>query len=175
MYGLVIHGGIDGASHYVLWCRAAFSKSREAVYAGYRVAVRRFGRPSRVRADHAKEFSLIKDDMETHRGFNRGSFIAGSSQNNQRIEHFWRFLYEKVCAYFKHALLTLEVNGLLNRDNPVHIAAVVATFLPLLQEAINKWIAAWNLHKVRAINAAGRLLQAHVPSQRFQEFERASG
>jgi hypothetical protein len=83
IYEMVVHGGIDGGSHYVLWARAAPSKRQEEVYYGYRQAVIRFGRPSsRVRANHAKEFKLIKEDMERFRGLDRGSFIAGTSQNN---------------------------------------------------------------------------------------------
>ncbi|CAJ0845537.1 21176_t:CDS:2 [Entrophospora sp. SA101] len=46
----------------------------------------KFGIPIRVRADKGGENILVKNWMENYRGLNQGSFIAGLSMHNQRIE-----------------------------------------------------------------------------------------
>jgi hypothetical protein len=175
MYGITIHAAIDGGTHFVLWADVTDNKKMETIWRGFAKAVQRFGYPSRMRADRAGEFGLIREEMERVRGQNRGSFIAGSSQNNQRIEHFWRFLFEKVIVYYKHALLELEDEGVLDRDNPLHINALLTVFIPRIQEDIDDWIDTWNLHKVRAINDHGRHLASHVPAERFRPWERERG
>jgi hypothetical protein len=84
-------------------------------------------------------------------------------------------VYEKVTAFYKHAFLALETVGHLNRDNLVHIGAIVAFFLPRLQSSIDRWIKVWNLHKMRKITGSRRNLAAHIPAARFQEYERERG
>jgi hypothetical protein len=67
-YKIVIHGGIDGFSHRVVFCRASDNNRAETVFAAFREATRIDGVPSRVRADFGKENWDVKKFMEEHRG-----------------------------------------------------------------------------------------------------------
>ena len=49
--------------------------------------------PSRIRVDRGVEDVLVYDAMVQFRGEGTGSFIAGPSTHNQRIEHLWREVY----------------------------------------------------------------------------------
>ena len=53
--------------------------------------------PSRIRVDYGVENVFICDAMVGYRGEGRGSFIAGSSTRNQRIERLWRDVFWCVC------------------------------------------------------------------------------
>ena len=64
--------------------------------------------PSRIRVDRGVENVLVCDAMVQARGEGRGSFIAGLSTHNQRIERSWRDVYRCVC----HFLLCFLWNGI---------------------------------------------------------------
>jgi hypothetical protein len=68
MYGFHKHGGIDGASHYVLWAKVALNqKKKETKFEGYVFVVQKFGPPLWIRLDFAIEHILIKDHIEVAR------------------------------------------------------------------------------------------------------------
>ena len=64
MFGICIHGCIDGALHYVLYARVASNKSQETLFKPFSEAVQKFGRPPLwVRFDFASEHALIRKYM----------------------------------------------------------------------------------------------------------------
>ena len=88
MYGLRIHGCIDGASHYVLYAKVAPNKTQETLFEPFLVAVERFGSPLQVRSDFDAEHALICRHMEGIRVGTCNPFLVDSSVHNQRIEHW---------------------------------------------------------------------------------------
>ena len=83
MYGLRIHGCIDGASHYVLYAKVASNKTQETIFEPFQRVVEKFGAPLRVRSDFVVEHALIRRLLEEARPDIRNPFLVGSSVHNQ--------------------------------------------------------------------------------------------
>lgn len=83
---IVTHGGIDGKTRVVVYLRASNNNRAETVAKAFKSATEIYGWPSRVRADWGGENMQVKALMEEARGAGRGSFFAGASTHNQRIE-----------------------------------------------------------------------------------------
>jgi len=45
MYGLWVHGCIDGVSHYVLYAKLAWNRFQETIFEPFRLVVTKFGAP----------------------------------------------------------------------------------------------------------------------------------
>lgn len=111
MFGIRIHGCIDRASHYVLYARVASNKHQETLFEPFSEAVRKFGPPLRVKSDFAAEHALIRKYMLEVRSGTRNPFLVGSSVHNQRIEHWWRLLWEEVIWLQKNAIKDMVQQG----------------------------------------------------------------
>ena len=78
-----IHGGIDGASHYVLWCKVATDKMATTIFKGYKAAVILYEHPICIRSDYAAEHTLVQQDLERAHPNVIRPFLTGSSVHNQ--------------------------------------------------------------------------------------------
>ena len=105
--------------------------------------------PSRIRVDYGVENVLVCDAMVEARGEGRGSFIAGPSTRNQRIERLSREVFRCVCHIFYYVFYAMEDTGLLRIDNPVDVTALHLTFVPRINEALSEFMEAFNHHQLR--------------------------
>eukprot|EP00794_Sanderia_malayensis_P006480 gene6480-7220_t len=89
-WGFVIHWAMDGHSRMVIFLQCATNNRKETILNLFGESIFTFGVPSRVRTDKGGDNVLVWERMEELRSSNRGSYLAGSSTRNQRIERLWR-------------------------------------------------------------------------------------
>lgn len=95
----------------------------ETVFDLFLAAVQRDGNlwPSRIRVDKGVENVLVCDDaMVQARGHGRGSFTAGPSTRNQRIERLWRDVFRCVCHLYYYIFHAMEYSGVLDVTDTRH-------------------------------------------------------
>ncbi len=145
----VVHGCIDGYSRMITYLHCATNNQSETVFNYFRDAIAKYGVPSRVRSDQGGENQKVCYFMVSYRGPSRGSHITGSSVRNQRIERLWRDVYRCVCSSFHEVFYFLEARQLLDPDNDNDLFVLHCIFLPLIEQQLQSFSEAWNLHSVR--------------------------
>ena len=143
------HAGIDGYSRMIVFMKCSTNNRAETVYGLFLQGVQKFGLPSRVHTDQGGENTKVAQHMLVHRGAERNSIITGNSTHNQRIERLWRDLHQGITQLFYRLFYHLEHLDLLDPTSDIDLYALHYIFLPRINEAITKFVEAWNSHGVR--------------------------
>jgi hypothetical protein len=107
----VIQGAIDGFSRFITFLRASSNNRASTTFLLFVESVTKYGLPSRVRGDFGVENVDVARFMQQQRGPNRGSYIAGRSVHNQRIERLWRDVFRSMTELYYNLFIFLEDNG----------------------------------------------------------------
>lgn len=148
----VLHGCIDGFSRYVTFMNVSTNNRSSTVVDVFRQAVKECGLPSRVRGDYGVENVLVCDYMEFCRGFGRGSYIAGRSVHNQRIERLWVDVGYNFTTSFYNLFILMESNGILNHESDLDLAVLHYVYLQPIRNAAAAFTNFWNNHKISTVN-----------------------
>ena len=100
--------------------------------------------PSRMRVDYGVENVMICDEMVRIRGEGRGSFIAGSSTHNQKIERLWREVFRCVASVFYYTFYAMEQSGILDVENNVHLFTLHHVFLRRIDCPLDEYKGMYN-------------------------------
>ena len=114
----------------ITFLKASTDNRAQTVLRYFTAAVDQCGVLSRVRSDHGGENAGVWQFMEKARRGNRGSYIAGRSTHDQRIERLWGDVYQQVVADFARVFSALEADGCLDPINDLDIFCAHLVFLP---------------------------------------------
>lgn len=147
----VVHGCIDWFSRRIIFLRCSTNNLAQTVLNLFVDSIESDEGlwPSRVRVDFGVENVMVCDAMVDKWGQGRGSFIAGPSTRNQRIERLWCDVFRNVLHIFYYTFYAMEDDLLLNLNDSVDILfALHLTFLPRINNSLEEYTQLFNDHPI---------------------------
>ena len=145
----VLHGCIDGHSRAIIYLKCFPNNLASTTLNCFIEGVSKFGAPLRVRGDRGTENVDVARYIVEIRGTNRGSFIAGRSVHNQRIERLWSDVNRVVNAYYKDLFISMENAEILDEHDETDLCALHFIYLPRIQASLDEFTSQWNNHGMR--------------------------
>ena len=121
---VVTHGCIDGYSRAIIYVTCSNNNQAATVLQLFQKGAHKLGLPSRVTGDHGVANVDVARYMIANQGLNWGSFFAGRSVHNQRIERLWSEVNRIVNYPFKNLSTFMENNNILDSTSELHIWAL---------------------------------------------------
>jgi len=110
-FKLVVLGFMDGFSRNVTGLRCSNSNSAATVLQLFTESIAKYGYPRQIRCDHGGENYDMARLMFALHDYDLNAVITGSSNHNQRIERFWRDVFEKEIEYYRDMFEMLHDYG----------------------------------------------------------------
>ena len=106
-----------------------------------------------MRVDYGLVNTAVCDAMVSVRGEGRGpgsgSFIAGSSTRNQRMDRLWRDVFNFICHVFYFTFDAVEQTGHLGVETPIHMFTLQYVYLRRINCALSEWMVSFSYHPVQ--------------------------
>ena len=167
-WGFVIHGGVDGKSRFITFMDVSADNCSNTVFALFVESVRKYGCPSRVRGDHGGENVKVCEFMEAQNGENRGSYIAGRSVHNQRIERMWVDVGRGFTTRFYNLFTYMEELGILDRHNQFDLVVLHIVYMPALRTECALFVERWNWHTISKVNKSPAQMFTPLYNRNFE-------
>ncbi|CAH0381428.1 unnamed protein product [Bemisia tabaci] len=151
MFGVYIHGCVDGHSRYPIYLYAANNKRATTPFKVFYEAALKYGLPRFLRIDEGTENVKFAEFMEVNgQALDRQqSVFTGPSTKNVRIERFWGEVND-VTKPFKDLFKSIENEGILDTGDPVELFALHYIYLPRIQKSLDDFVSIWNVHSMRS-------------------------
>ena len=148
LYGIVLHGIIDGFTRAIVGLRYSNNNSAKTVFDVFIEGIKVWGRPNRMRADFGGENILVERDMIAAYDGDETRFLKGKSVHNQRIERLWRDVTRSVSIKYKNYFEKMEADGAINIHDLISKFVLQFLFLPRMNHDLMQFVDAWNHHKL---------------------------
>jgi hypothetical protein len=148
MYGIVVHGIIDGFTRAIVGLRYSNNNSAKTVFDVFIEGIKVWGRPDRMRADFGGENILIERDMISAYNGDETRFLKGKSVHNQRIERLWRDVTRAVSIKYKNYFEQMERDGAIDIHDLISKFVLQFLFLPRMNHDLMQFVNAWNHHRL---------------------------